>query len=219
LNGSQCHWASPMSPKASKERRRSLRKRSTTPVSSCNLQTLSGAADSTLSLWRLFVRRKAATLRSAFAKLRIAGLKNALEAEERLQARHSARHESSDFESAELRERCAIVTDEVAAAWRQAQASDQGHAAMMAAFSAAVSENERLTKTLAASDAANKRLSEELAASDQAHARRDRAQKRRDDEHAAELKGQQSRESSVEEMEQMLIETKMELAMLKASMR
>lgn len=163
------------------------------------------------TLWKL----RRSTLRVALSTLRSRCASRALLSERRNKAAALAKVEAADFAAAELREMHAIAkaeleachkraSHEVDVAWRQAAASDSGHAAQTAAFNALQERCNQLAEKLVASNTGKADFETEF---------RDRLQQleRRERELDAEAANQR-------ELETMLIDAKLEIATLKASL-
>ncbi|KAJ8604359.1 hypothetical protein CTAYLR_002549 [Chrysophaeum taylorii] len=179
-------------------------------------------ADPATALARASARVARITLRFVLHTFRARCARRALALERRAKAAALARVEANGFQTAELRELHAIAKEELSAchrrasqevdaAWRQAAASDSGHAAMTAAFDALLTQLEPLRRALAL---ASKRADDAQLASSS----RDTQALRR----VAELEDRERQfeaaSSNESELEAMLIEAKLEIAQLKASM-
>lgn len=166
-------------------------------------------------LGRTLSKLRRSTLRIALSTLRARCATRALLLERRYKAAALAKVEAADFAAAELREMHAIAkaeleachkraSHEVDVAWRQAAASDSGHAAQTAAFNAIQEQCHQLAAKFDASNTGKADFETEF---------RDRLEEleRREKELDAEAANQR-------ELETMLIDAKLEIATLKASL-
>lgn len=167
--------------------------------------------DDHVALGRATARLITSTLRSAFSTLRAHADRRALAMEVARKAAALARLEAAEFQTAELRQLVATAKDEfmtgrrqaskeVHAAWRQAAASQSGHAAQTAAFAALQTE---LFRMKAGHDAVPNMTI--IATTD------DVSQRRRV------RTGLDERQRQIDALEQLLIDAKLEIASIRTT--